>query len=397
MQKKRIAIVVADLSELGGVPVVAKFLYEIINKSEKYSAGLVSISTSVRDRNSVRILSPQTWLEKIKITEEEFQGAPYRHVGANLTEIEFFRYRPRKVLDEVLSEFDLVQVVAGTPVWFHAARNFRGKVALKVATLTDIERESVLKSQTQPKKLWTQLMNKINRRLEKSAFARADAIFVENEWMKKDLERLYPEKTIMAPPGTNTDFFSPESYQKDGYILSVARFADRRKNVQMLFRSYRKLLDKMPDAPTLLLAGQTAPTTDDLAIAEELKIADRIKIHTGITLEQLRDFYRGASIFALSSNEEGFGLVIAEAMSCGLPVVSTRCGGPEILVKEDETGYLTPTGDAETFADKIYELLVEPEKRQKFGEAARRRAVENFSLEASGRVYLKTYDKLLSE
>ncbi len=395
MQKKRIAIVVADLSQLGGVPNVAKFLYEIINRSENYSAQLVSISTSMRDQNSVRILDPKTWRKGITVSEHEFERHPYRHIGANLTEIEYFRYRPRKILDQVLSGFDLIQVVAGTPMWFHAARNFPGKVALKVATLTDVERESVVNETPQPKKTWIRLMNKLNRRLERSAFQKADAIFVENDWMKKDLGKLYPEKTVMAPPGTNVDFFTPQKYQPNGYLLSVARFGDRRKNVQMLFRAYRQLLDKFPAAPPLVLAGQTAPTAEDMAIAEKLEITDKLQIHTGITLDALRDFYRQASMFLLSSNEEGFGLVIAEAMSCELPVVATRCGGPEILVQEGETGYLTPTGDADAFAEKIFELLLAPEKRETFGKAGRQRIIERFSLEAAGKIYLKTYDKLL--
>lgn len=395
--KKRIAIVVPDLSVLSGVPMVAKFLYEVINKSERYSAELISISTSVRDRNSIRILNPNTWLKGITVTEHEFQGIPYQHIGANLTEIEFFRYCPRKILDKIFTQFDLLQVVAGLPMWFHVARNFPNKVALKVATLTDIELESVLASVSPPRKLWIQVMNKFNRNLEKSAFQKADAIFVENDWLKKELEKVYPEKTIMAPPGTDTIFFTSKEYRRDGYLLSVARFADRRKNVQLLFRAYRKLLNILPETPPLVLAGQTAPTRDDMAVAEELRITKKLKIFTAITAEKLLDLYCNASIFVLSSNEEGFGLVVAEAMSCSLPVISTKCGGPEVLVKEGQTGYLVPTGDSEMLANRLNSLILDPGKRQRFGEAGRIRAIKNFSLKACGLVYLKTYDKLLNQ
>lgn len=394
--KKRIAIVVPDLSVLSGVPMVAKFLYEVINESERYSAELVSISTSARDKNSIRILDPKTWLKGIAVTEHEFRGIAYQHVGANLTEIEFFRYRPRKILDKIFTRFDLLQVVAGLPMWFHVARNFPNKVALKVATLTDVELESVLASVSPPKRLWMQAMNKFNRSSEKSAFQKADAIFVENDWLKNDLAKAYAEKTIMAPPGTDTNFFTSKEYRRDGYLLSVARFADRRKNVQLLFRAYRKLLNILPEAPPLVLAGQTAPTKDDMAVAEELRITEKLKIYTAVPAEKLLDLYRNASIFVLSSNEEGFGLVIAEAMSCSLPVISTKCGGPEVLVKEGQTGYLVPTGDSEMLANRINSLILDPGKRQRFGEAGRIRAVENFSLKASGLIYLKTYDKLLN-
>ena len=62
--------------------------------------------------------------------------------------------------------------------------------------------------------------------------------------------------------------------------------------------------------------------------------------------DELVELYRGAALLALSSDEEGLGLVILEAMASGIPVVSTACGGPQTSVVDGETGFLTPVGDA---------------------------------------------------
>lgn len=396
MTKRKIAIVTQDLSIVAGVSTLAKFLYEIISSSTNYQTELISLATSARDANSLQITNPKTWSSGVTVSNKTFQNLPYRHIGSNLAEIEFFRYRPRSALDKILKEFDLVQIVAGTSPWLLPTQNFAGKIALQVATLTSVERESVINQTSQPKRLWMQGMTKICELLEPSAFARADMIFVENNWLKERLLSKFPEKIIFAPPGVDTDFFKPNQYRSDGYLLMVGRLADSRKNVRLLFEAYQKLLNKLPESPKLVLAGQTSPTVENMALAAELGIIDKIEVLNGVSQEQLLELYQNAALFILSSNEEGFGLVIAEAMACGLPVVSTDCGGPEVLIENGITGFLTQINNAEEMAKRIEELLVDPDQRCTFSLASRKRAVQMFSLAATGKIFLQTYDRLLS-
>jgi glycosyltransferase involved in cell wall biosynthesis len=398
MEKKKIAILTPDLSILNGVSMVAKYLYEIINSSHGFCADLISLATTARDSCSVRITKPGTLTKGVRIENKIFQGINFRHVGANLTEIEFFRYRPRRALNEILRPYDLVQIVAGVPMWTLAAKDFPGKIALQVATLTKVERETINAATPQPKRAWVKAMTAVNNRLERLAFERADRIFVENEWLKKLLEKDFPEKTIFAPPGIDTNFFVPAGNAGKNYILSVGRFDDARKNVRLLFHAYQEILGKLGEnaAPNLVLAGQTAPTAADLSAAESLGIRNKIEILTEVSPEKLRQLYQNAAMFVLSSNEEGFGLVIAEAMASGLAVAATKCGGPEVLILENETGFLTPIGDAEALAGKILLLLTDANLREKLGAAGRKRAIEKFSHAATGKIYLETYERMLN-
>jgi len=192
--------------------------------------------------------------------------------------------------------------------------------------------------------------------------------FVENSWMyDRLLSEFGPDKIIFAAPGTDTEFYQPAGYHADGPILSVGRFADPRKNVPLLFRAYQLLRQSQPGAPKLVLAGETAPSDADMALAAELGIADEIEIHRAVSLDRLRELYQSASMFVLSSNEEGLGIVILEAMACGLPVVSTRCGGPETSVIDGVTGYLTPLDDAHAMAERMRALLEEPRRSAEMG------------------------------
>jgi glycosyltransferase involved in cell wall biosynthesis len=108
----------------------------------------------------------------------------------------------------------------------------------------------------------------------------------------------------------------------------------------------------------------------------------------------LRKLYQEAACLALSSDEEGFGLVVVEAMACGVPVVATRCGGPEEIISHGSDGYLVPLDDARELANHL-RLLCDESLNQRMSAEARRTAVSRFSAEVAFRRYLDTYQRLL--
>ena len=63
--------------------------------------------------------------------------------------------------------------------------------------------------------------------------------------------------------------------------------------------------------------------------------------------------YQRAAVFALPSDDEGLGIVILEAMACGVPVVATRCGGPEDIITDGTDGFLVPRYDAGALASRL--------------------------------------------
>src|SRR5206468_12362674 len=86
---------------------------------------------------------------------------------------------------------------------------------------------------------------------------------------------------------------------------------------------------------------------------------------------QLPELLRQASVFAIPSDQEGLCISALEGMACGLPVVSTRCGGPEAFVVPGQTGLVVERNNEAEMADALHSLLTEPDTRQRMAQQAR--------------------------
>jgi glycosyltransferase involved in cell wall biosynthesis len=101
-------------------------------------------------------------------------------------------------------------------------------------------------------------------------------------------------------------------------------------------------------------------------------------------------------VYALTSRSEGFSLSLVEAMAAGLAVVSTRCGGPEVILNDGETGLLVENGSAPAIAAAITALRANADERRRLGDAARREVRRRFTLEAQIAAYDRLYQEVLA-
>jgi glycosyltransferase involved in cell wall biosynthesis len=229
--------------------------------------------------------------------------------------------------------------------------------------------------------------------VERAALRRADVVIPVNLTRGAEIRAMVsPDTTVeVLHTGVDTGHYSPGPYRADGYLLTVGRLNDPRKNVQLLLRAYAAARARTTDVPPLVLAGVAAPDRESQALMLAAGLTGCVRYVGPQDRRALAGTYRGASAFVLSSNEEGQGIVVVEAMASGLPIVSTSCIGPQELITDGIEGLLTPVGSVESLADAIVRLAVDPGLRRRMSDAARCRAVRDFSLDRTGAKLCQIY------
>ena len=172
-------------------------------------------------------------------------------------------------------------------------------------------------------------------------------------------------------------------------LLHISNFRPV-KRVMDVIGIFERLVRKIPSR--LILVGDGPDRGKVEQYCREHHICGSITFIGSLPL--IEEVLVGADLFLLPSESESFGLAALEAMSCEVPVITTDAGGlPEVVVN-GETGFLCPVGDVEGMAAAALRLLSDEDLRRRFGEAGRRRAVEQFSQEAIVRRYRAIYQRV---
>ena len=159
--------------------------------------------------------------------------------------------------------------------------------------------------------------------------------------------------------------------------------------------------------PSVLFAGRLSPEKGvlelveaadglPLVVAGDGPLRDRVPGALGfVPHEELERLYARAAVVACPSYREGFGVVCAEAMAHGKPVVASAVGGLLDLVADGETGILVPPGDVDALRKALARLLEDRPLRERMGAAARERVSARFAWPAVTRATLEAYETAL--
>lgn len=191
---------------------------------------------------------------------------------------------------------------------------------------------------------------------------------------------------VIIPPGVDTNLFHPipHGHARDwigSYDEKTVLFVGRIDPVKGLDTWFRAMKQVVENDPTLrkrmcvcLIGGDLDDDLDrdsELArlqtLKEELGLGDIVTFLGGRAQAALPFYYSAADAVVMPSRYESFGLAALEAMACGTPVVASDVGGLSYLVRDGETGFLVPEGNAELFAEKISLLLRDSKLRNEMG------------------------------
>ncbi len=357
------------------------------------------------DEKNLHVRGDRPWDEITNGTTEKFKGA-LEAFSLNLTQV------------KALSGVDIVH----THTWYVSMAGYLAKLLYKVPFVLTTH-------SLEPLRAWKseQLGSgyAMSSWMERTAILDADAVIAVSNGTKQDVLRVYPllppERVHVIYNGIDlkeyrktSDSAALETYGVDPsspYVLFVGRIT-RQKGVT-------NLVDAIPYLPanTQLVLCAGAPDTPEIAAEMRQKVeqakqrnARVIWIEKMISKPEVIQLYSHARVFCCPSIYEPFGIINLEAMACKAPVVGSATGGiPEIVV-DGETGYLVPferdpkTGfpvKPEQFARdlgaKLSDLLSNPEKCRRFGDAGRKRVEEKFSWTAIADQTIELYHLLLEQ
>ena len=196
-----------------------------------------------------------------------------------------------------------------------------------------------------------------------------------------------PGATTFLSPLSGTFNYGWDSFHDPLQLLTVSRLIER-KGIQHLLAAIARL-DGQPDV-RLLIVGEGNYEEQLKERVEALRLFDRVTFHGYCPRTELPALYNKAEVFALPSMAESFGMVFAEAMACGLPILGGRTGGvPDLIHSMD--GILVEPGSVDEIEQAIRKLAGDPELRGSMARANRDRVVENYSWNRVAREYLRTY------
>lgn len=222
-----------------------------------------------------------------------------------------------------------------------------------------------------------------------SQLRKLDKFVVLTDYAVKDWPEL--NNVQMIPDPLPIDGFC-QNHSDIKRVISIGRYSNE-KGYDLLLKIW-SIVEKECSDWQLDIYGMGDPTPyvkmmDDLSI-------DQRRCHLRSSLVDVESEYKKCSIFVHPSRSEGFGLVIVEAMSCSLPVVSFDCeNGPRSIISDGDDGFLVPSFNIRFFADRILMLIRDENMRKQMGEKGRLKSKE-YSIEKIALQWKSLFDDLIS-
>jgi glycosyltransferase involved in cell wall biosynthesis len=179
------------------------------------------------------------------------------------------------------------------------------------------------------------------------------------EWNAKNIK-------VISNPLT---FYPVESSAlKQKLVIAVGSHSEN-KGYDLLLEAWTIVVSKYPEWQ-LHVYGKIDKDRFYLRLAKKIGVDNTVTFHNPVA--DIQQMYLNSAIMVMSSRSEGFGMVLIEAMACGVPCVSFDCAsGPRDIIKDTVDGYLVPAENIEALALKIMDLMEDDQKRKEFGLSAK--------------------------
>ncbi|HEX7468976.1 MAG TPA: glycosyltransferase family 4 protein [Methanobacterium sp.] len=209
----------------------------------------------------------------------------------------------------------------------------------------------------------------------------------------------FEDKIDVIPNGVDVEKFKPINVPKQKntlFFLSLLDEFHRYKGLDYLIKSLTIVKRIIPDVK-LIVGGKGTLLEYYRKMVADADLAENVEFHGFIPDEKIVECYNGASIFILpsiSSKQEGFGIVVLEAMACKTPVISTEIVGVAADVKKSNSGIIVPPKDVDKLAEAIIKILMD-ENSEIMGINGRKLVKDKYTWSGIAEKTEKLYNKLI--
>ncbi|HVN31941.1 MAG TPA: glycosyltransferase family 4 protein [Thermoanaerobaculaceae bacterium] len=201
-------------------------------------------------------------------------------------------------------------------------------------------------------------------------------------------------RDVMPRPIETNTFFPYPARVSTLRLGFTGRLDDARKNIELLFRATWMCRQSGLEVTLTLVGGALPDRLWELAV--RLGIRDCLEVLPFLPRHQLVPLLQSLDVFVIPSEQEGLCIAALEAMACGCPVVSTRCGGPEEFVVDEKTGYLCEPAPME-MSRKIQAIVRDRDLRSQLSRGARALVESKYSFAAAERIFWRAFDSTFVE
>lgn len=396
MDKHHTLILTLQAARPGGVPTVVDWWYRYLTSW----GHLATVLYAAFDEDQIGFWERvRRTLTRWKLHNRPEHPNPTIANPAPPVPLWLFYWVPQWIFGSILARFDSI-VFAGGPVHAALPAALRGMpYLLWMGTLYDDELEGkaavgdawatgILKSPFYRFLAWQ----------EAYVIRRAARILPQSPFTMRRIGEKFPEvrerMELAMVPVNMARFTAAANHNSQRYLLNVSRINDPRKNIPLLLEAFCHVIQHDPEI-SLVLAGDE-PDSSLLALCDQLGIRDHVIFEGKADAERLVALYQGAELMVISSAQEGLGIVMLEALSCGTPVIATDCGGPEGIVIDGITGQIVPNYDANKLAEAVISALSQPEKLAAMRITARQFADQHWSEQVVGQTLKHHYDEVFN-
>jgi L-malate glycosyltransferase len=210
--------------------------------------------------------------------------------------------------------------------------------------------------------------------------------------LKNDLSGFIPPEQIEVIPNiVDTEFFNISNKKRSKFTFFTLAMLKENKGIDVLIKAFSQKF-KASEAE-LLIGGDGIEKRQLEDLAANLNIDKQVTFLGKLSRERTSDFMEQCDVFVLPSRYETFGVVYIEALSCGKPVIATKCGGPEMMVNK-QNGLLVPVDHVEELGGAMSYVK---ENYQSYDPAAiRRECIEQYSEKAVTAKLINYYKEVVS-